>query len=207
MNEILPSDSIHNRSNLQQRISHSETEEIESNIISDVQNTIPCANLTIDQKLRAIQACLSYAVYEANVYWRRNAIYLTINSIMLGVIGTSFKSMNTFLILALSFFGVYLNWSWVYVNRYSKFLAERWREDARALAADSQEISNYMRALLRHPRIQIPPGKKPSQVMNQLGGSFRILWILLTLYSLYVVLPIIFSYICGLSFPLIINNP
>lgn len=152
-------------------------------------------DLNNDQKLSAINICLSYATYEANVYWQRNAIYLTINSIMLGAMGAFSKNWNEFFIFAVSCFGIFLNWFWVYVNKYSKFLAERWREDARAMARNSPEISEYMRTLIKKPRIKIPYEKRPSEVMNQLSGSFRILWIIVALYSLYRIGPDILQFI------------
>ena len=163
-------------------------------------------DLNNDQKLVAIDICLSYATYEANVYWQRNAIYLTINSIMLGALGAFSKNWNEFLIFAVSCFGIFLNWFWVYVNKYSKFLAERWREDARSMARSSPEISEYMLTLIKKSRIKIPHEKKPSQVMNQLGGSFRILWIIVGLYSLYLIVPDIYQFL-DKHLPLLENKP
>lgn len=175
----------------------------------DKENHLDHLNITMtnDQRLIAIQTCLSYAIYEANVYWQRNIIYLTINSIMLGILGAFSKNLENVYMLALGCFGVFLNWSWVYVNKYSKFLAEKWREDARAMARESPEISEYMRALVKKPRIEVPPGKKPSQVMNRLSASFRVLWIVVSLYGLYAVIPEVLTFFGKLQFSVIINKP
>ncbi len=144
-------------------------------------------NLTIDQRISVINTCLSYAIYESNVYWQRNAIYLTINSIIFGAILAFSQKWNSVLFLLIGCFGIFLNWYWVHVNKYSKFFAERWREDARIVAIGNDLLEETFKALLKKPRIKAPSGKKPSQVMNQMSGSFILLWIIITLIGLYLV--------------------
>ena len=151
--------------------------------------------LTVDQRLSIINTCLYYAIYESNVYWQRNAIYLTINSIMLGAIVAFSNNLNSFLFLTVGGFGVFLNWYWLHVNKYSKYFAERWREDARTSAKGNIELAKSYKALLGKSRIECPTGKRPSQVMNQMCASFRILWIIITLIGLYLVTIEILKYV------------
>lgn len=147
------------------------------------------AEPNLDQKVQMLSSCLSYAIYEANVYWQRNAIYLTINSFMVGAIAATITDLPIYSVLFFGAFGLYFNWHWVHVNKYSKFLAERWREDARALAGSSPELSKYMKALLKKPRIKSPQGIRPSDVMNRLSGSFRLVWGVVFVYAIISVFP------------------
>jgi hypothetical protein len=141
------------------------------------------AELSIDAKLSVISTCLTYATYEANVYWQRNAIYLTINSIMAGGIAALYEDIVPPVLIAFALFGLYLNWNWRHVNEYSKVLAERWREDARQVARSSDAISAYFRTLVGNSPIDKPSGKRPSRVMNQLSSSFKIIWGVVLIYG------------------------
>lgn len=139
--------------------------------------------LSIDAKLNVISTCLTYAIYEANVYWQRNAIYLTINSIMAGGIAALYEDIVPQVLIAFALFGLYLNWNWRHVNEYSKVLAERWREDARQVARSSNAIGSYYRTLVGNSPIEKPSGKRPSRVMNHLSSSFKIIWGIVLVYG------------------------
>lgn len=132
---------------------------------------------TIEEKILAITVCLNYAISESNVYWQRNAIYFTLNSILFGAI-IAFPGQFEGLVLPLvGAVGTAFNWHWPHVNRYSKYFAERWREDARAIAASDPFLEDSMRALLRRSRIPEPEGPRPSVVMNTIAATFRVIWL------------------------------
>lgn len=131
---------------------------------------------TIEEKILAITLCLNYAINESNVYWQRNAIYFTLNSILFGAVVAFPDQFRGVIMPLLGLLGIAFNWHWPHVNRYSKYFAERWREDARSIALEDDFLRDSLRTLLRKPRIAAPKGPLPSVVMNRLGGAFRLIW-------------------------------
>lgn len=86
--------------------------------------------------------------------------------------------------MALGLFGVVLNISWLRLTDYGKFLAEKWREDAREIARTDPAVSAAFRALLKNPRIAEPSGAKPSKVIKNLVVIFFLLWELLLMFGI-----------------------
>lgn len=144
----------------------------------------PPGSLTDSDALHAIEICLAHASYEANVYWQRNAIYLGLNSLMLGALVALSPSLNPGVITLVGILGVVLSWPWYHVNTYSKYLAERWRTDARAIAADSSSLPTYLRTLVGDPRIPRPKGPVPSVTMNNVARLCRYSWVMVTAVGL-----------------------
>ena len=142
-----------------------------------IQNNNGCS-LSIENKLSIISTCLSYSVYESNVYWQRNAIYVTINSVVFGLIAAKIEDTSNFALLVVCLFGVYFNFYWHHVNKYSKFFAGRWRQDAAKIIENDQVLKNCFLSLLDKQEVLRPKGFLPSQVMNNLALFFKYIWIL-----------------------------
>ena len=136
-------------------------------------------DLTVDAKLNIISTCLAYATYEYNVYWQRNAIYLTINSTMAGIIAAFYAKIVPLVFILFAIFGLYLNWQWQHLNKYNMKLAVLWKNDARRVARSNDAIKAFYRVLVGGPDVQRPDGERPTQVMNRLSSSFKIIWILI----------------------------
>ena len=143
-------------------------------------------DLTTDAKLNIISTCLTYAEYEYNVYWQRNALYLTINATMAGGIAVLYENIVPFVLVAFASFGLFLNWHWGYLNRYSKFLAAQWREDAREVAKSSKAISAYYRMLVDTSPRERPGNERPSQVLNRLSSVFKIIWAVILICGFFM---------------------
>lgn len=140
----------------------------------------PASQLDTSDRLGAISMCLSYASYEANVYWQRNALYMGLNAVTVGGLVALYSLLNSALFLGAALLGMLLNWQWHHVNTYSKYLAERWREDARAIAREDPRLEESLLTLVGAPRMSPPPGPVPSVVMNRLARIFAGLWVLAT---------------------------
>ena len=139
---------------------------------------------TITDKIALISMLLQYAAYEAQSYWQRTTIFLTVNSVMIGLIITLIDKMSQALLLFGSTFGILLNFLWLRSADYGKFLAEKWREDAREVARLDASLKPILRSLLGNPRIEAPRSRKPSQLMKDISLVFLTIWVLLGLYVL-----------------------
>lgn len=135
--------------------------------------------ITREERLLAIQTCLNSAIYEAQVYWQRNGLYMAVNSLLMGALFVTYESWSPTILLAFGIAGSLLNWHWPHVNSFSKYFAERWREDARALIRDDASLAEYIRAPFAHARVASPTGLRPSSAMNRLAHILRTGWIVL----------------------------
>ena len=143
---------------------------------------------TIEDKVLAITACLTYAISESNVYWQRNAIYFTLNSILFGAVLAFPGQFDGVILPLVGAAGTAFNWHWPHVNRYSKTFAERWREDARTIASSDPFLEEHLAALLKRSRIVGPKGPKPSVVMNNMAAAFRVIWLVVIVVGIWFVL-------------------
>lgn len=140
-------------------------------------------SLDVDHKISLITILLSYAAYEGQVYWQWNTLFVTINSAMMGLFVAVFDRLAPIIIVLLSVFGVAISLAWRRVLIYGKFLAEKWREDARAVAYSDPVLRDTFRALLKAPRIPAPAKTKPSQVTKSLAICFQVLWTAIGIYG------------------------
>jgi len=144
-------------------------------------------DLSIDNKISIVSSLLTYASSESNIYWSRNTVFFAINSAVIGYIIANLTSINPYILLIISLIGLVLNRVWLLIMKYGKYLAEKWREDAREIIkSDSRLIFSYS-SLLGNPRITKPNNLAPSRVMRALAISFQFLWIILIIYSGYYI--------------------
>lgn len=142
-------------------------------------------SFTLDRnhKLEVLSALLNYAIYEAQTYWHRTTLFLTINSIILALVLAKNKAIPATIIMAIGIFGVILNTAWYRLADYGKFLAEKWREDAREVVRTDTAFSAVFRSLLKNPRIKKPKGAKPSKIIKDVVLVFLLLWALIFVYG------------------------
>jgi len=144
---------------------------------------IPLTGIERQQKIALIQLLLQYSTYEANVYWQRNTLFITINSALLGLTVAAWAKVPSYCFIVEGCLGAYLCFMWIGLLAYGKFLAEKWREDARALARTDEELRYCLRALLGRPRIRIPAGMKPSQAIKNICVLFSLMWLLVAVVA------------------------
>lgn len=137
--------------------------------------------LTTAERIAAIDTLLAHAATEQEIYWQRSMIFLTLNSIMIGFAAT--QKIHPLEILILMAFGLYFNKAWRNVLINGQFFADRWKHDARAIAASDETLLEAYRALSDKARIERPREKKPSRIMKEISFLFQAAWLGLGLYG------------------------
>ncbi len=158
--------------------------EVKRTACADAHPVSVSASTSLGDKLLAIQSLLNYAAVESQIYWQRCTVFLAVNSGLFGFIAATFEKIDPLLIVASGLFGYRLNMAWIRMMKYSKFLAEKWREDARSIVRSNEALTSYFGSLVGAPKLPEPTIEKPSTSMFRLGKAFVAIWVATTFIAL-----------------------